>query len=424
MNPGVWLRCLPAGALMLSLLAAKSSIALDWQSPWKEPRDAAAAANRSDEYAWRLFVALNWPAMRGARAADRNARFGADGPVVWESWRSAGEVYLKAGADPGPWAPADPSQPLAAEQRFETLSLQDLLKARHIVGGVMVPLVDSIATARRLTEIRMNRETFEFIRARGLYSLEGQMSAFSKGDEVSFPYGAKEVKAKWRPISESESSRYHTTLVTLKDGTQRLYGLTALHIVSKDLPHWFWATFEQVDNPAQADSEGWQIPSRDRFSCGKGPANCNRAPSGIGLEGTVWQYYRLRGTLTDFVDPEGKPEILANSELETGLQKTASCITCHSRASIGVIAGVPSRLPVFESGSPGDVRDRRGFTGIPQPGWYQRRASDGSMHRDFQSLDFVWSLSQAKSAQESAYPAAASSRNNAVQFLSAGISTP
>jgi hypothetical protein len=398
--------------VLLAALAAKTSIALDWQTPWKEPQDAVAAATRSDEYAWRLFVALNWPASPMARTADRTARFGVDRPVVWECWQSAGDVYLENGADPGPWLPADPAHPIAPDRRFETLSLQDLLRTRHIVGGVMVPLVDPISTAKRLTEIRMNRKTYEFIRARELYSLEGQIRAFTEGRAVSFPYGAKEVKAKWRPISQSQSSRYYTTLVTLADGTKRLYGLTGLHIVSKDLPHWFWATFEQVDNPTQADSEGWQLPSRDRFSCHDQPADCNLAPRKIGLEGTVWQYYRLRGTLTSFVDSQGKPELLANSELETGLQKTASCITCHSRASIGVIAGAPARLPIFDS-SPNDAPSqalvRRGFSGLPKAEWYQRVGTDGQMHRDFRSLDFVWSLSQAKSVTGSASTVSGSS---------------
>lgn len=395
------------GALAaLAALAANAAPALDWRAPWKEPQDPAAAANHSDEYAWRLFVALNWPASPVTRTADRRARFGTDRPGVWESWQSAGDVYLEDGRDPGPWVPGDPAHPAAPERRFETLSLEDLLKARHIVDGVMVPLADPIAAAKRLTEIRMNRRTYEFIRARQLYNLDGQIRAFTENRTVSFPYGAKEVKAKWRRISERESSRYHTTRVTLADGTQRLYGLTGLHIVSKDLPHWFWATFEQVDNPALPDSEGWQLPSKDRFSCPAAAADCNRAPRNIGLEGTVWQYYRLRGSLTEYVDAKGRPELLANSELETGLQKTASCITCHSRASIGVVAGAPARLPIFDSSpgvEPADARQRRGFSGLPRAGWYQGVGADGQRQQFFQPLDFVWSLSQAKSLKGSAH---------------------
>ena len=371
--------------------------------PWEEPQDTASATADGDAYAWRLFVALNWPADLAARSADRSARFGADRPVVWESWQNAGAVYLDEGADPGPWTTGSGGGGASApSRRFETLSLQDFPNARHVVGGAMVPLVDPLAAATRLTEIRMNRTTFEFVRARELYHLDGQRRAFTAGVAVSFPYGSKEVKAKWRPIGEEERSRYHTLRVVLADGTERLYGLTALHIASKDLPNWFWATFEHVDNPRLPDAEGWKLPSRDRFACGAGPPDCNRAPKKKGLEGTVWQYYRLRGTLTEFVD-HGRPQRLANSELETGLQETASCITCHSRSSIGVVGGETVRLPIFDSHSAlpsGSVR--RGFVGDRQASWFEGSTASGQRPRLFLPLDFVWSLANAKARPDPA----------------------
>ena len=39
-------------------------------------------------------------------------------------------------------------------------------------------------------------------------------------------------------------------------GVTRLFGLTALHITTKDLPNWFWATFESVYNPGRCDYMG------------------------------------------------------------------------------------------------------------------------------------------------------------------------
>jgi cytochrome c peroxidase len=369
-------------------------------APWIQPHDATAAATHSDEYAWRLFVALNWPADTGTRAADPAARFGADQPVVWETWLNAGNVYQDDGADPGPWWAS--RRPLTPERQFETLSRPDLQNLRHIVGGVMVPLVDPIANARRLTEIHINREAFEFIRRRELFNLEGQKRAQLNGSVISFPYGACEVKAKWRPITEQERSRYHTMELTLADGTRRLFGLTGLHIASKDLPTWFWATFEHVDNPTLADNEGWQLPSRDRFACGAEHSDCNRIPAGMGLEGTVWQYYRLRGTLTQYTDARGEPQRLANSELESGMQRSASCITCHSRASIAVVDGGIVHLPIFDSsagsdssgGSTGDPLARRGFIGAPDAAWYGPQP--GAVGPRFQSLDFVWSMIKAQ----------------------------
>jgi hypothetical protein len=216
---------------------------------------------------------------------------------------------------------------------------------------------------------------------------------------VSFPAATSEVKAMWRPIAAADKPRYHTLQVRQRDGTTRLYGLTALHVVTKDLPNWFWATFEHVDNPALADADGWLLPSADRFACPGERADCNRAPAGIGLEGIVWQFYRLRGTLTHYVDADGRPLRLANSELEAGLQSSASCMTCHARASIGTVAGSAVRLPIFDTRGAATALDpapRLGFLGLPQADWFTGAHSDAGSAPLYQPLDFVWSLSKAR----------------------------
>lgn len=375
--------------------------ALDWQEPWLEPHSATAAARRSDEYAWRLFVALNWPADPKGGSADRTVPLGTDGPVVWETWQNAEDVYREDGADPGQWPSGPPAPREASVRRFETLSLKDFPNARHIVNGVMVPLLDPLADAGRLTEIRLNRTIFNYIRTRELFNVEGQLRAVANGNKVAFPYGSREVKAMWRAIGAAERDRYHTLTVTLADGSRRLYGLTALHIASKDLPTWFWATFEHVDNPSLPDGEGWRLPSRDAFACRSGAADCNRPPRNVGLEGTVWRFYRLRGTLTSFVDPAGAPRRLANSQLESGFQETSSCITCHARASIGSRAGTVLRLPVFASApqaSANGFEVRHGFTGLPQADWF---AAAGARRAQIRPLDFVWSLSKAHARRTS-----------------------
>jgi hypothetical protein len=386
-----------AAALWLALVGAHAN-AVDWTHPWIEPQDAVSAATSSDEYAWRLFVALDWPADLATRTADPGAPFGADRPVVWEAWQNTSDVYLDGGADPGPWKQGSSgpgARENAATHRFQAATLDGLANVRHIVGGVMVPLDDPVASAARLTEIRMNRQAFDYIRDHELYNLDGQIKLVSSGRPFSFPPGAKEVKAKWRPIEAVERSRYHTVQITAADGSTRLYGLTALHIVSKDLPTWFWATFEHVDNPALADDEGWELPSSDSFACRGAKPDCNRAPRGVGLDGLVWRNYRLRGSLTGYVDAQRRPLLLANSELEHGFQRTASCMTCHARAALAVIAGSPVRLPVFDDAGGESQRVRRGFVGMPSAEWF-RAPGHFIAATAFQREDFVWSLSQAK----------------------------
>ena len=403
---GAWRRILGLATAVAALgIGARTALAeqmtsvpLDWTHPWRQPHDAAAATAASDAYAWRLFVAVNWPADAQSRTADARATLADNRPAVWETWENTAAIFRDDGADPGPWRREMRRGGAADPARFETVSLKDRPNLRHIVAGRMVPLADPVSGARRLTEIRLNRDAYDYIRAQELYNLDGQMKILAEHRSIRFPAASTEVKAKWRPIADADRPRYHTVEVRQADGTTRLYGLTALHIVTKDLPSWFWATFEHVDNPHLADADGWQLPSADRFACAGVRSDCNRMPNGIGIDHTVWQYYRLRGTLTRYVDPAGQPMRLANSELEAGLQATASCMTCHARASIGAAAGVPVRLAIFDEtrAAVGDDPSQRvGFLGLPKADWFAGARGTG-LAPTYQQLDFVWSLSKAQ----------------------------
>jgi hypothetical protein len=60
-----------------------------------------------DNYSWRSFIALNWPAMTGAAnrgRPDRAKAFGDPGPRVWTTWKSRYEIFQLKGAEPSPWA--------------------------------------------------------------------------------------------------------------------------------------------------------------------------------------------------------------------------------------------------------------------------------------------------------------------------------
>jgi hypothetical protein len=59
-------------------------------------------------------------------------------------------------------------------------------------------------------------------------------------------------------------------------------------------------------------------------------------------------------------------------------------MTCHARSALAVAGGRPSRLSVFAA------NERRGSIGVPDSSWFR---ADGAVYR---SLDFVWSLAQAK----------------------------
>ena len=392
------MRWYAAVAAALALAAGGSSVARDGARllpPWREPQDSAAAINHPDAYAWRLFVALNWPADLAMRRADPAKKLGDPGPVVWETWANARDVFLADGADPGPWiAAATSHKRLAAGLRksseFDSPPIQQQIRLQF--PGMKLQF-DPLTAEGNANESRMNRETYAFIRARSLYNLDGQRALAASGaPSIAFGRNAKEVKAQWRPISEADKPRYHWTEIVAADGTRKLYGLTALHIITKDLPNWFWATFEHVDNVRRPGNESWRLKSRDSFACRGQAPDCNRAPKGIGLEGTVWAYYRLRGTQVDFTTSTGEPVLLANSEPEEGFQITASCMTCHARSTV---AADGSRLAVFTNGE-------QGYVGIPDAAWFN---ADGK--RKFVQLDFVWAMIRAKAKKSGSNAAGA-----------------
>jgi hypothetical protein len=373
-------------SIIFAGIDATPSIAVDWQSPWIEPQDTTSAIYSPDEYAWRVFVALNWPATLETRQSDPAKKLGADGPVTWETWMNARDVFLRDGSDPGPWFEMASVASTRGAKEFDEHPLQQTIRS----SPELVPKFDIGAAVNKRNETRLNRQTYEFVLANQLFNLDGQLALFDRGvQSISFPPASKEIKAQWREIKEQDKSRYHWH----QEG-EKIYGLTAMHITTKDVPNWFWATFEHVENPKLPDNEGWRLESRDSFACKDSAPTCNMSPKGIGLENTKWSYYRLRGVQTDFVDARGNMNRLANSQPEQGFQTSSSCITCHARATIGRESGLPKRLTIFKP-------DRSGYMGTPSPEWYSSRTLDVLTNQItssllFTQLDFVWALARAQ----------------------------
>jgi hypothetical protein len=167
------------------------------------------------------------------------------------------------------------------------------------------------------------------------------------------------------------------------------------------LNKWFWATFEHIDNRGQkhAGDDGWLLPSRDHFACDTPPYDCEQAPVNIGLEGTKWEYFLLRGTQVDYYDEKGKASLLANSNVERGFQLSSSCITCHSLASMGPIDPKDSSMqrvnflpssPLFSEQVNGVFFGGKGYVGAPDTALF--RLKNG---QQMKQTDFAWSLSEA-----------------------------
>lgn len=363
----------PNRLLALTLLLPLSGI----HSPARSA-DAHSVMNAPDQFAWGLFVDINKP----ADATKPN------GPVIWETWALARDVFRNPNAKPE-WPAAEADAP----RQFEPAPLQQLIRASQKAAEVPTPgpaiLVDSGVLLTEGNETRMNRDAFDFVVANELYHIEGQEAFFNSGRTITFPVGAQEIKAQWRRIAPEQKARYHWTEISRSGAAEpELWGLTALHITTKDIPNWFWATWEHKDN------EGVEavVPSRDKAGL---PA---------ALQGTKWENYLLRGTQVDFVSATGKPIILANSQVERGFQATSSCMTCHSRASIGdtprtefdrgttpptPLPRPANRLAVFENDG------ENGAVGVPLASWFEDATTDPPS-RSYIQTDFVWSLFRAR----------------------------
>ena len=380
--------------------AEEATAPANWkEKPWLEPQDTAMATFTPDEYAWRLFLALNWPARAAGCGPDTAKKIGDAGPAVWERWAIKTDVFLAGGAKPKSWG-----ELCGAAEVAKTLAPSaQLALARQLRAGApnleFAPPGGEASTGND-EEVRLNEAAFNFVRDQGLYSRTRQQAMAAAGVKaIDFPRLGKEVKAHWIVLpNAADHSRYHTG----KTDDGRTYGLVALHITTKDLPRWFWATYEHVDNetrwPAQFPFEfaGWStVPPRDTYACPPNNPGCRALPQGLGLENTKWQNYRLKATQTDWVDSFGEPTRVVNSKIESGfIQRESSCISCHSLALIGE-RGPQMPFTIFKAEQTDNDGRVANFIGVvkstdrrPRPG------VDPTMK--FMQLDFVWSLRNAR----------------------------
>ena len=330
------------------------------------------ALNHSDHYAWQLFSDLNHPATLNRCRPDPNKTLGDSGLTIWETWQSREETFLQNAETPPSWRTGCANEGFYSYPEGNYSNFDD-------------------------EAVRINKKAYTFIRANHLYNLDEQERLVQSGiKDIDFPLGSKTVKAGWVKIDEEDKPFYHWMEIE-RDGEFITYGLSALHIASKDYPSWFWATFEHVDNNTRWNDvypegfQGWVIPSKDSAACPSSNLSCNTIPAGYGLGGTKWENYRLRGTQTEIVDNRGTPTVLANSHLEGVLdQPSMSCVTCHALAvkgSNGPSMPIPITHGVNNEGLP------MGHIGALNPEVFLDTNGNSI---PYLGLDYVWTLRNAK----------------------------
>jgi hypothetical protein len=222
-----------------------------------------------DDFSWREFIALNWPAVAGKRGvADSKRTIGdfsdSNTQVVWATWKADYELFQKEGMPPSEWSSFDALTP-CADVPFDGSGHTRVIGAFSKFGDFnqagfghnpFGPLVSQNSTYVRY-EVRMNEAEFSFIRDHKLY-LKSNFPAAGQ-QPLRFNNGSIEVKAAWRVLKDDESSsqkeKYYSMTALVLDPvasscrTARL-GLVGLHIVQKTAlrPQWIWSTFEHIDN--------------------------------------------------------------------------------------------------------------------------------------------------------------------------------
>ena len=222
-------------------------------------------------------------------------------------------------------------------------------------------------------QVFVNPPEQNFLVQNGLITLSGQQAYGAKnGNAITFPWDAIEVKADWVPTTSFTAPSFSCPDPNLY--TQVLngvcYALVGLHISSKALPDWVWATFEPasaITNPNRCDPalynacfDPWGTTSSAPY--GKGQTvpqspQLQQLMASAGLNPVLKNYY-LTGVQTQFVNSSGKPVPLGSSfvEFNAGVNPgQASCITCHKYA-------------YFDGKNPGKGVPQDNFGGAPA-GW-------------------------------------------------------
>lgn len=335
------------------------------------------AVDCPSKHAWDLFLLVNHPAAdpkKGRGIPDSGKKIGEPGTtVVWETWRLAsGEVFLEQGAKP----PADfndmtlPGAPPFGKVPEKSKAVLTQSDRATPLGGpeILFDPADGIFTgAGGFGESRMNKATYDFVLAQELYNLNGQQKyareyLAKKRPLISFPPESMEVKAAWIEFTNDQLKSGEYKKYYIAEYKDVKYGLVGLHIITKDVPNWFWATFHHKDHPTEKFEKG--VETEDVL----GPPK--------EIKGTVWENYKLGGTQIDFVDLIGNPTMLSDAYIEAGFVKS-SCISCHAYATASPLAGENAR-----------GHRQKVQLGVPSPSDF--RTADGQI--GYVPLDFLFSL--------------------------------
>jgi hypothetical protein len=296
-----------------------------------------------DDYSWRAFVAMVWPAAKTGRGiADESRTLGSPGPRVFETYKSLAEAFHQDGSAPtADFAAYDPPAQNAcrAVTKFGSVVLASFNGIDDIgqagIGELNGPLVAQNGRYVRYQTL-YNRTAYDYIVSHRYY-LRSELPAIPSPRPalpvVQFPYGSIAIKAAWldmKGFSTAQRKRFYTRSAVVKEpvtGTCSTItvGLVGLHIIQKtpSRPQWIWSSFEQTDsvplfqggvgNFTFNDGTSASMPAENPLALvplarqpvkpfnvlrsQRAQVHINTAQTNQryreALEGTVWKYYNL-----------------------------------------------------------------------------------------------------------------------------------
>ena len=363
--------------------AVPSAMAADSvQNPCAPPSQAGPVIEQT---AWQLWVAATCPVNQ------KKYPF-----VVWEDWIEQAQMY--------PPNPANglivPNAAAAGTSAVHLLHGSPLAMLKNPKAGAILPGLlggadESCNKAQTppkgqpkliiCEEVRLGGATEDYIAGNNLWNRTGQATAAAFSEDIQFSTPSVEIKADWIELSSiglncAKLPVGFAASIHIETINGNCFALAGMHLISKLLNQWIWATFEPqqpITNPSRCQVLG----CTDVF--GSTPAITHGAKTQLTSQlkalmvsanlAPEWLNYRLDGVQTGFL----KPKLLGNSVIEgenAGVPLTqASCITCHSVSSvksngtdgITLLTSNPVGLPVA----------------LPSKAWIRR--------------DFVWSLFEA-----------------------------
>ena len=231
-----------------------------------------------DDYSWRAFVALVWPAApehRGAPASARSITSG--GPRVFETYKALWEVFHRDGSAPDArfdTYDAATNNPCGVSATFGDVTIGSASGIDDIGqagGGVLDgPLVAQNGRYVRTLTTFNQIEFDHIVRNRLFLRRELPPVPRPRPDRpvVEFPMGSIAVKTAWIDVTDLPTAlvkRFYTRQAMVKHASgggcsRTTVGLIGLHIAQKtpSRPQWIWSSFEHKDAvpPAWSDNPG------------------------------------------------------------------------------------------------------------------------------------------------------------------------